>query len=42
MIAYKEPGTNKELFLKNLDILFSGFQGCFTPQNTVIVNDSSS
>ena len=34
------PGTQKELFLKNLDTLFSGYRGIFNSGNTVIVDDT--
>ena len=34
------PGTQKELFLKNLDTLFSGYRGIFNSRNTVIVDDT--
>ena len=34
------PGTQKELFLKNLDTLFSSYRGIFNSGNTVIVDDS--
>ena len=40
MATYKEPGTNKELFLKNLDVLTACFQGCLSSDNTIIVDDS--
>ena len=40
MTTYKERGTNKELFLKNLDVLTARFQGCFSLDNTIIVDDS--
>nr|PNR26859.1 hypothetical protein PHYPA_030340 [Physcomitrium patens] len=33
-------GTHKELFLKNLDTLFSGYKGIFNSENTIIVDDS--
>ena len=33
-------GTQKELFLKNLDNLFSSFREIFNSRNTVIVDDS--
>ena len=39
-IPYKEPGTDKPLLLKNLDVLFGNSQSNFTPENTVIVDDS--
>lgn len=38
--TYKEPGTNKDLFLKNLDVLFGHARGGFSCENTVIVDDS--
>ena len=34
------PGTQKELFLKNLDTLFYGYRGIFNSGNTIIVDDS--
>ena len=34
-------GTQKELFLKNLDTLFSGYRGIFNSGNTIIVDDSA-
>ena len=34
------PGTQKELFLKNLDILFCGYRRIFNSKNTIIVDDS--
>ena len=34
------PGTQKELFLKNLDTLFCGYRGIFNSGNTIIVDDS--
>ena len=40
MATYKEPGTNKELFLKYLNVLTAHFQGCFSSNNTIIVDDS--
>ena len=33
-------GTQKELFLKNLDTLFCGYRGIFNSGNTIIVDDS--
>lgn len=33
-------GTYKELFLKNLDILFFGYKGIFNLENIIIVDDS--
>lgn len=36
----KEPGTNKDLFLKKLSTLYNGYRGQFKPENTVIVDDS--
>ena len=38
--TFKVPGTQKELFLKNLDTLFSGYRGIFNSGNTIIVDDS--
>ena len=40
LVSFKEMGTDKELFLKNLDSLFSSLRGNFSCNNTVIVNDS--
>ena len=40
LVSFKEPGTDKELFLKNLESLFSSSRGNFTCNNTVIVDDS--
>lgn len=37
---YKEAGTSKELFLKDLSTLFKGSRGNFTPENTIVVDDS--
>ena len=33
------PGTDKDLFLKNLEMLFKGFKGRFSASNTIIVDD---
>ena len=38
--SYKEPGTSKDLFLKNLDVLFGGTEGNFACDNTIVVDDS--
>ena len=38
--TYMVPGTQKELFLKNLDTLFCGYWGIFNSENTVIVDDT--
>lgn len=40
LTTYKVPGTQKELFLKNLDTLFSGYRGIFNSENTIIVDDT--
>jgi len=40
--TFKEPGTSKELFLKNLSTLFKGSRGNFTPENTIVVDNSPS
>jgi len=40
--TFKELGTSKELFLKNLSTLFKGSQRNFTPENTIVVDDSPS
>jgi len=38
--TFKEPSASKELFLKNLSTLFKGSQENFTPENTIVVDDS--
>ena len=40
LVSFKESGTDKELFLKNLESLFSSSRGNFSCNNTVIVDDS--
>lgn len=40
LTTFMVPGTHKELFLKNLDTLFSGYKGIFNSENTIIVDDS--
>lgn len=41
--TFRVPGTQKELFLKNLDTIFNDFGASrFTPANTIIVDDSPS
>ena len=40
LTSFKEPRMNKDLFLKNLDVLFSGAEGNFACDNTVVVDDS--
>ena len=40
LTSYKEPGSNKDLFLKNLDVLYSGTKGRFSCDNTIVVDDS--
>ena len=40
LVSFKELGTDKELFLKNLESLFSSLRGNFSCNNTVIVDDS--
>ena len=40
LVSFKELGTDKELFLKNLESLFSSSRGNFSCNNTVIVDDS--
>jgi len=40
--TFKEPGTSKELFLKNLSTLFKDSWGNFTLENTIVVDDSPS
>jgi len=40
--TFKELGTSKELFLKNLNTLFKGSWGNFTSENTIIVDNSPS
>ena len=41
LVSFKEPGTDKELFLKNLESFFSSSRGNFRCNNTVIVDDSA-
>ena len=38
--TYMVPGTQKELFLKNLDTLFCGYRGIFNSGNIAIVDDT--
>ena len=40
LTTFMVPGTQKELFLKNLDTLFSGYRGIFNSGNTIVVDDS--
>jgi NLI interacting factor-like phosphatase len=40
LATFKEPGTNKEIFLKDLSHVFNAQRGKFTPANTIIVDDS--
>jgi len=40
--TFKELGTSKELFLKNLSTLFKGSQGNFMSENTIVMDDSPS
>ena len=40
LVSFKELRTDKELFLKNLESLFSSSRGNFSCNNTVIVDDS--
>ena len=40
LVSFKEPRTDKELFLKNPESLFSSSRGNFSCNNTVIVDDS--
>nr|PNR25991.1 hypothetical protein PHYPA_031238 [Physcomitrium patens] len=40
LTTFMVPRTHKELFLKNLDTLFSGYKGIFNSENTIIVDDS--
>ena len=40
LTTFMVPGTQKELFLKNLDTLFCGYKGIFNSGNTIIVDDS--
>ena len=40
LLSFKEPRTNKELFLKNLESFFSSSRRNFSCSNTVIVDDS--
>ena len=38
--SFKEPGSDKDLFLKNLDSWFNQSSWSFAAENTVIVDDS--
>ena len=40
LTTFMVPGTQKELFLKNLDTLFCGYRGIFNSGNTIIVDNS--
>ena len=40
LTTFMVSGTQKELFLKNLDTLFLGYKGIFNLGNTVIVDDT--
>ena len=40
LTTFMVPGTQKKLFLKNLDTLFYGYRGIFNSGNTIIVDDS--
>ena len=40
LTTFMVPKTQKELFLKNLDTLFSGYRRIFNSENTVIVDDT--
>ncbi|WP_353805341.1 NIF family HAD-type phosphatase, partial [Acinetobacter baumannii] len=40
LTTFMVPGTQKELFLKNLDTQFSGYTKIFNSENTIIVDDS--
>ena len=41
VITMKVMGTNKDIFLKTLSTcLFGRFNGKFTKENTIIINDS--
>jgi len=40
LTTFKEPGTNKDLFLKNLNTLFNACCAKFSPENTVAVDDN--
>ena len=40
LVSFKELGTDKDLFLKNLESLFSSSRRNFSCNNTVIVDDS--
>ena len=40
LTTFMVPGTQKELFLKNLDTLFCGYRGIFNSRNTIIVDNS--
>ena len=37
--SFKVPGTDRNLFLKNLEMLFKGSKGRFSASNTIIVDD---
>ena len=40
MTTFKELGTHKNLFLKNLNTLFNAYYGKFSPNNTIVVDDN--
>ena len=40
LTTFMVPGTQKELFLKNLDTLFFGYRGIFNSRNIIIVDDN--
>ena len=40
LTTFKEPGTHKDLFLKNLNTLFNTYYGKFSPDNIVVVDDN--
>ena len=40
LTTFKEPGTNKYLFLKNLNTLFNAYYEKFSLDNTVVVDDN--
>ena len=40
LTTFMVPGTQKELFLKNLDTLFGGYREIFNSGNTIIVDNN--
>ena len=41
LTTFMVPGTQKELFLKNLDTLFYGYREIFNSRNTIIGQSST-